>query len=482
MTLVAVFLVNATLAFALSIVLAALLGPDAFGRYAIGLSITLVINTVLFEWLRLATTRFQSRKAQSDNPAIRRTIDLAYLATALVVGAGTAIVLVVEPVAGLSRVFLVAASLCGLAYGLCEYRMALARAFFLERTYVGIASSRALFGFLLSAGAAYATGDPAAALYGTALSALLPILLVHGGIAAPRGDGRGAFDPVLLRSFARYALPLIAANALYQVIPLLNRSLLASRDGFVEAGYFSLVSEIATRLFQNLGAALDIMLFQLAVRADEMHGREAAERQIRQNSAIVAAIVIPAAAGLWVVWPAFEGLFVPDAFRGHLDGTVPYIVPALALYALVQYALNPFFQLRFTTAPVVGAALVAVATNVFVVLVWPRFSGAEGFAKAQFAGLAAGLVTLLGLSLAYGARLPWRDLGKTVLAAAAMVLAILPLRGIGSPLLTLCAQVALGGLIYGSLALAFDLGGVRPFARQAVRRLTHRRQGTAPSS
>ena len=74
------------LAFALSLVLAALLGPDAFGRYAIGLSIALVINTVLFEWLRLSTRRFQSQRTQEREPVHPPHDDLAYRATACALG------------------------------------------------------------------------------------------------------------------------------------------------------------------------------------------------------------------------------------------------------------------------------------------------------------------------------------------------------------------------------------------------------------
>ncbi|HMO31170.1 oligosaccharide flippase family protein [Enterovirga sp.] len=468
MTLVATFLVNAALSFALSLVLASLLGPDAFGRYAIGLSIATVVNTMLFEWLRLSTTRYQSERAQKERPSIRRTLDATYWIMAAVLAGLTALVLPFGP-AGLSRPLLLAASACGLSYGFCEYRMALSRALFREKSYVALAFLRALFGFLLSAGAAQATGDPVLALAGAALAAALPILLVQHSLRAP--EARGApFDAKALARFARYAVPLVAANAVYQLMPLLNRGLLASRDGFVEAGYFALISEIATRLFQNLGTALDIVLFQIAVRIDEQEGREAAERQIARNAGIVAAVTLPAAAGLWIVWPAFEEIFVPRSFRGHLDGCVPFLIPALALYALIQFAVNPYFQLRHRTGPVVSAALVAIGVNLVAALAWPRLPGAPGFALAQFAGLAAGFLTLLSVALVGGARLPWRDLALSALAAAAMAAVLLPTRNLGAPVPTLAGQVVAGGAVYGLLALAFDLCGCRALLAGALAR------------
>ena len=469
MAILVTFLLNAGLAFALSLVVASLLGPDAFGRYAIGLSIATVVNTVLFEWLRLSTTRFQSERAERETPQIRRTIDIAYLVSGIVVVVLTAVAMLFDPGWGLSRPMMGAAAGCGLAYGYCEYRMALARALFRQKSWVALSFSRALFGFFLAVGAAWLTGDPVHALAGMAVAAILPVLLVQHTLKATGGPG-AVFDRRLLATFARYAVPLIAANALYQIMPLLNRGLLAGRDGFVEAGYFSLVSELATRLFQNLGTALDILLFQLAVRAEETHGREAAERQIALNASIVAAIVLPSAAGLLVVWPSFEALFVPEAFRGHLDGSVPFLVPALAIYALLQFGVNPFFQVRHRTAPVVAAALAALAVNLAAILLWPRLPGAFGFSLAQFAGLAAGLLVLTVLAVSGGARLPWRDLAVAASGSAVMAGALVPLRDLGAPLPTLALQVALGCAIYGVIALATDLCGCRDLVRSALGR------------
>ena len=87
MTILAIFLVNAGLSFALSLVVAHLLGPEGFGRYAVALSAAVVINTVLFEWLRLSTTRFYSERTRREAPQIRATLNRGYLAMAVLVAA-----------------------------------------------------------------------------------------------------------------------------------------------------------------------------------------------------------------------------------------------------------------------------------------------------------------------------------------------------------------------------------------------------------
>jgi O-antigen/teichoic acid export membrane protein len=459
MTFVAIFLVNAGLSFALSLAVALLLGPAGFGRYAVALSAAVVINTVLFEWLRLSTTRFHSERTHTADPAIRATLDRGYAVTAIGLAALSAMVLAAGLDLGLSGALLAATAASGLTLGLFDYGTALARARFLDRTYAALVLVRGLAGFVLAAGAAWLTGDPALVLAGSSLAAIAALLLARRSLGKAPADGRLRRD--LLVTFARYAVPLVAASAIYQLLPAMNRAILASRGGFAEAGYFSLASEIGMRLFQNLGSALDLALFQIAIRADELHGRAEAERQITRNFGLVVAFLWPASVGLWFVLPSFEAVFVPSAFRGHFAPTMELMIPALAAFALVQYALNPVFQLRARTGPVIGAAVVALSINLALVLTWPDVSGPRGFAAAQLAGFAAALVVLGAVALRAGARLPWRDIALSGLAAGAMAGALWPMRTLTPSASTLALQVAVGGLIYAALALALNIAGAR---------------------
>ncbi len=457
MTFVAIFLVNAALSFALSLVVAHLVGPDAFGRYAVALSVSVVINTALFEWLRLSTTRFYSERVRSEAPGIGATLDIAYATTAASVIAATAALLVSGLDLGLPPGLLAAAAAVGLSVGIFDYRTAQARARFLDRRYGALLLMRGTLAFVLATGAAWLWREPTHILLGSALAAIVALAALHERRPA-WSDG---FDRALLGRFARYALPLVAASAIYQLLPLLNRSVLASRSGFAEAGYFSLASEVAVRLFQNLGSALDLALFQLAVRAEERDGVEAGERQVGRNLAIVLALLLPAAVGLCAVWPSFEALFIPSTFRGQVAGPMMLAIPAFAAYALVQYGFNPIFQIRHRTVPVIGAALAALAVNVALLLTWPGAAGADGIAIVQLAGLGSGLIVIVAMALLSRAAFPWRDLALSTLASGVMGAALWPWREALPPAPGLCAQVAAGALIYGALAFAFDIAGTR---------------------
>ena len=75
MKIIAAFLVNAGLNFALGLLVARFLGPEEFGRYAVAMAVAVVINTAFFEWLRLSTTRFYSEERQASERVDQAWVD-----------------------------------------------------------------------------------------------------------------------------------------------------------------------------------------------------------------------------------------------------------------------------------------------------------------------------------------------------------------------------------------------------------------------
>ena len=466
------FVLNACLSFALSFVVAALVGPDAYGRYGIAVALSVVINTILFEWLRLSTTRYVSDRSRAGQPEIAATLRAAYRACSGVLALLTIVALASGFDLHLSGPLVAAASLVGLTAGLFDWSAADARARFQERRFIGLIVSRGVLAFGLSIGAAFLWPDPSVILVAFASAAALSCL-VFSDRTASASPGRP--DGSLIGRFARYGLPLVAAGALYQALPLLNRTVLAGRSGFAEAAYFTLAGEIAMRLFQNLGSALDLGLFQLAIRAEERDGREAGDAQAARNLALISAILVPAAAGLCIVWPAFQALFVPIAFQARIEVPMLLSIPALAIYGLLHYGMHPIFQLRGRTGPVIAASGAALFANAALLLAAPDTMGATAAAAIQLASFGLALVVLMGMAAWAGTRLPWRDLACILLASGLMVAALLPWRHLTDPLLLLPLQVAAGGALYAALAVALDVEGARLLLAGLRSRLRRRR-------
>ena len=464
------FLLNAGLNFVLGLAVAGLLGPEEFGRYALAAAVAMLVNTLLFYWLWFSAARFYSDAVRAANPAVRATLDrlLAWLATATV--AVAVAVNVLWDGGGMPAALLALGIVGGLAHGLYDFAFTLARARFLDRVYVRLAVARALVGFALMLGAAYVWRDGSAVLAALIVSTAVALAVVGRSLSdAPLSAGK--IDPALLRTFLRYSVPLIVGLVVYQAIPFLNRSLIAASYGYAEMGRFSLAYDTISRIFFALGSAFEFILFQLAVRADERDGRAAANAQLGRNVVIVLAVLLPAAAGFWLVLPALAQTIVPAEFRDSFVSYSALLLPAVVAQAAVTSALNGVFQIDKRTAPALAAAVLGLAVNVALALYLPRFVGPAGFALAQVGGLGAAL----GLSLLLSARVLWpnvrlRDLAVVAAGVAVMVAALAPWRGALAPLPSLLVGIPLGLGCYAAVALAGNVAGCRDYALRLLRR------------
>ncbi|MGX7706801.1 lipopolysaccharide biosynthesis protein [Methylobacterium sp. Gmos1] len=462
MAVIAAFVVNAVMNLALGLLIAQILGPADFGRFALGTAGAVALNTLLFEWLRLSATRFYSERVRQAEPWIRGMLDRAYLATVVGLLGAALLALAGRPLLGDPALLAAAAAAAAIGLGLFDYAAALARARFVGGLYLRLVLVKNALTLPLMVGTAWATADAAAVMLAGGLSQFLAALIVRRAFSDPPIAHEPARRQDSLRLFMGYGLPIVAANLVYQLMPFANRWAVAGAAGFAEAGYFSLAADIGGRIFSTLGAALDLLLFQIAVLAAETRGHAAGEEQVARNGAVVLALILPSAAGFWALAPALEAIAVPEAFRGHFVTYTLLLLPGLLALALMNFALNPIFQIRRRTLPLVAAGGIGALVNLVAALALAGPFGPHGIAAAQSLGFLAAML-FLGTRALTGPdrlRMPWRDPLAVVLATGAMTVALLPLRGL-TPWLALPACLAAGGLVYGALVWRFDIAGLR---------------------
>jgi O-antigen/teichoic acid export membrane protein len=213
---------------------------------------------------------------------------------------------------------------------------------------------------------------------------------------------------------------------------------------------------------QALGAALDVLLFQFAVRAHDLHGEGRARAQVASNMAVVFAILLPACVGLWIVLPSVEALIVPEAYRGPFATFLTLLLPGLFLFNLGQYALNAVFQIGQKTLPMVFSALAACVADLIFVIVLPRGEDASSLAIAQSLAMGVGFVTLAGFAQVTRPQWPrFRDIALTSLASLGMAVLAGPLREKAPGVGLMLAQIILGGGFYALIVALFDIAGLR---------------------
>ena len=472
MKILAAFLSNALFSLVVGLGAAAFLGPEQFGRFALGLAGAGFVQILAFDWLRLSATRFYSQVAREQRPHVRAALDAGFVWIALALACACAGAIALFAPADL---LLLACAALGMALlnGWFDYSAALARARFLDGVYVRLILVKNAASLLFVVGAAYAAGSAAAALAGACGALALSIALAWRPLrdgpvqasALARGQVRACASEC-----ARYSAPIVLASALYLAVPLMDRMWVAERWGYAQSGYFSLAFDIGWRILAAFGAALDVLLFQIAVRTDEKGWASAARGQVARNCVILFAALAPAAVGLWLIAPSLQSVFAPVEFHGPFLDYFTLLLPGFFCLAMASFGVQARFQIDRKTTPLLAAALVAFALNGLVLAATDPVS----VAMVQSLAFACALATLLlwrAKSGPMGASQFLRASASTLL----MLLALLPLRAMDPGATVLLAQVALGAAIYGACIIALDVAGVRASLLHAIQSFRERR-------
>lgn len=461
MLIVLPFLVNSILSFVIGLLVAKMLGPAEYGRFALALSVAVVLQTLVFEWLRLAALRFYSDGERATRPEIRATLDVGFGLLALA-GAAVAAIMFLGPVSLPPSPALAALAVgAAAANGAFDLAAALVRARFLDRAYGVLVVAKNVLALVLVVGGAWWFQSAAVALAGVIVSAAGSIALVLRMLADPQATPARA-RAAAARMFAGYAVPIVLANLLYQIVPMMNRWLAADTLGYAQSGQLALAFEIGIRIVGAIGSSLDVILFQLAVLTERIEGAPGARVQVQRNMGVVIGIVLPAAFGAYAVLPAFEALLVPESFRGPFAHYFALMTPALAAFGLINYAIYPAFQIERRTLPLVIAALVALLANVLALALLPATQDATSYALAQSISSVAGLLALLAALFALTPVRPrWRDVAAAVVGVAAMVTILLPMRTLGLGADTLAIQIVGGFLVYFIVVMSLDIAELR---------------------
>lgn len=455
------FVVNALLNFAIGLLVAKFLGPTEFGYYAFAASIAITLATLGFEWIRLSATRFYSETDRETHPEIRATLNAAFVFVAALAALAMLAIVIFRFRGPLPASLMALTVGLAIATGLFDFSAALLRARFLDQAYAVFIIAKNILSILLAVGGAWYCRSAAAALAGTILSVVGSYALSEKVLRDPKASSRMAHRQLAMR-YAGYGLPLVISTMLYQIVPMMNRGLVAHVHNYAEAGKYSLAFDVGVRIISSIGSAADVLLFQLAVRAEKTGGAAAARSFISRNMGIVFAIVAPVVAGCWLIMPSFERLLVPEPFRGAFGYYFTLMLPAILCFGLTNFALAPAFQIAHRTLPLIICALAAVIANVLAILLLPASRDATTFALAQSISSCVGFLTTLGFLLILEPMWPRiRDIGSAIAATAVMALAVLPLRAMQPGILTLLMQIGIGVGAYGLIAVLLDVGGIR---------------------
>jgi O-antigen/teichoic acid export membrane protein len=249
-----------------------------------------------------------------------------------------------------------------------------------------------------------------------------------------------------------------------------DRAEITHLHGFAETGQFSLAYDLGLRAVLAIASAMDVLLFQMAVRAHETHGMDRANAQLARNMTMVIAVLVPACAGIWAILPSIQKLIVPLQYRGPFAHYMTLLLPGLCATGIIHFAVNPMFQIGKKTAPLIDAALIGAVMNGMLLVFLARGGDASSLAIVQSGAAIASLTALLVFATRTQPHWPAaRDLAAVAISTCAMILLLLPLRNAVPGVLTLAAEIVVGVAVFTLLMLAFDGIGFASFCGIGLR-------------
>ena len=452
-----------------------LLSPEDYGAYALGFSAMSLCHTLVFTWMEVAMARFYAREAEGGKLADHFvTLYRSWFFAAVLFPVAAGLALWLWP----SHAEVKWAVTAGLAS--IPVR-SLARLVQERRRAAGDVRAAALLdvaqtvgGFAIGAGLIVAGLKGAAPIAG--LGAIAALCLVFALPAELKSLKGGRFDAVQARAYAAYGMPVAASLILALALATTDRFLLGAYLNEAAVGVYHAGYSLANRTLDVLFIWLGMAGGPAMVMALERGGRSALEDAAKEQGAVMVAITLPAAVGLALVSRPLAEVMVGPALREGAAAVTPWIAASAFFAGGTTYYLHQAFTLaRKTHLLLVAMAIPAAANVVLNLLLIPRY-GLEGALWATTASYALGAVASFALGRrALALPFPTAALARAGVSSLAMAVVVGRIPEFGG-VLELGLKAAVGVLVYGALAAALDVGGLRA---RGVRALSVLRPGVA---
>lgn len=441
-----------------------LLDPDAYGHYALVMTTVMMLNALLFQWLRLSLVRYLP--AFKENPELLKST-LAASTVAMIAGLGVvAGIICLFPVGQTGRLVVLA---CWLSLGVqglfdlcCEYSRSTIRPW----QYMTLQLLKSLSAIVVGVGLIMLGLGWWGPLIATAVGMMFAVVWCY---RRDWSDVKWLVDRATLKKICIYGVPLSLTVALANVVSGTDRFLLAGFMDDAAAGLYSVAVDFSSQTLTLLMLVINMAVFPLAVRAWEHQGREAAQEQMRSNASLLMAIGIPCVVGMSLLAPDLAHCFLGKKYGAAATQIMPLVAVGTFLANFKAFHFDAAFQFAHRTIYqvwiVLFVAIVNIALNLIAIPRW-GINGAVGASVFAYV-ISIGLTAWLGrrhFSLPF----PFVAAAQVLFAAGAMAMALYPVRGyLGG--LAMVGQIALGMAVYGIVLVATNFLGMRSFVLKKLR-------------
>jgi len=265
----------------------------------------------------------------------------------------------------------------------------------------------------------------------------------------------GTFDRPILRDALHYGIPLIIGGGLGWVSLNASRFIVSDMLGLGAAGLFAVGYGLGQRAATVAAMLVTASAFPIAVRQMEEAGSKVAMRQLANNGALLAAVLFPSVAGIFVLRAEIVHLLIAAPFQAATLAILPLSAFARAIRNFRAHFSDQVFLLHNRTRLMIVIngieAAVTVIASIVLIARWGPIGGAIASVVATI--MAAAMSFSMGLSI-FGLPPPMMHLFRIAVAASAMTVALSWLPPTAS-LLGLSLHIVFGAAIYLAVLAIF---------------------------
>ncbi len=451
------------------------LSTEEYGVYTTLLVLVSSMNGFLFGWLYVGIMRFWNAQDVSAE-AVQRLISFSVVVISAVVGllaGGYALLMGHAMIAGSFFLLFTCTALYESYQRVNSITLQVQRYLLAEVTRTVLTLGIGLL--LVWAGYSW-TG----AMGGVTLGIVLT-LVVFGGIWRYLLVQWRAVDYSILRKILKYGLPLALSSVLLDVIFTSDRLLLSFLSGYSDAGQYAVAYNVPHQIIMMLTSSLNLAAYPIVIRMLEQEGQEQAEAKLEQYFLLLMGVAVPAIFGLIGISNAFIPLLIGPEFVDASLQLLPWIGLAVLEHCLYMFYVSLSFQLGKTTGDAVKVVALAAAVNLILNLALiPQFGMMGAISGSIFSYMICLIYGYLLGRKSFRLVIPWRELGKVLLASAIMLLLMEQIPDMGG-VLSVALRIAVGVIVYSTVVLLLNIGDIRQYVKTVLVAMNNRYQRVVSS-
>lgn len=382
-------------------VLTHVLSPSDYGQYSVIVAVGLMIAGIGFQWLRQGLLRFKKKEIGVSSELLG-TIGLLFFIVMFVVIAVAIIMRLISERFKFNFSSLEIMVICSISFSQAWFELAAdaARTELKPWRYSLATFLRSILSLVFGVAAALLWNNIPLVILGVSLG-----YVIASFFAAPKWL-MGFFNissstKNQAKSLLIYGIPLAGSFLMIFILDTVDRFMLASMQGYLEAGVYASSYNIAQFSIGTVLAGVGLGVLPIAVDSFRESDSAPTKKLLEYNLLIGIVICLPATVGLAMVSPVLNSLLLGNYVSGKSEIITAVIAFAIGLATLRSSCVDVIFMLyrrSWMQVLIIGfAALANILLNFFVIPRW----GAVGAALSSLFAFAGAMVGSVWVSRSF---------------------------------------------------------------------------------